>query len=175
MKRNLQNWLSTGIFLVIVLAIAYTIINIIMQKTVIEGDSMSPVLDDGDVVFTNIVTYNFNPPQIGDVVLIELKDGTRIVKRIGADQGKYVKIDSFGRLIVNDNVVQNDHGVGIIMEPGIAHESIHLGPEEYFVLGDNRNHSKDSRDPKIGVIKRSQLVGKVFYRIQPFEKMGAIE
>jgi len=175
MKRNLQNFLSAGIFLVIVLAIVYTIVNIIMQKTVVEGDSMSPALDDGDVVFTNIVTYNFNPPEVGDVVLIELNDGTRIIKRIVADQGKRVKVDSFGRLTVNDNVVQNDHGVGIIMEPGIARNEIQLNPEEYFVLGDNRNHSKDSRDPKIGVIKRSQLVGKVIYRIQPFDKMGTIE
>ena len=175
MKRNLQNWLSTGIFLVVVLAIAYTIVNIIMQKTVVEGDSMAPALDDGDVVFTNIVTYNFNPPQVDDVVLIELNDGTRIVKRIVADQGKIVKIDSFGRLVVNGYAVQNDHGVGIIMEPGIARNEIQLAPEEYFVLGDNRNHSKDSRDPKIGVIKRSQIVGKVIYRIQPFDKMGSIE
>ncbi len=175
MKRNLRRALSTGVFLVVVLLIVYMIINVIMQKTIIVGDSMAPTLEEGDAVFTNILTYNFNPPQVDDIVLIELKDGTRIVKRIVADQGDTVQVDGFGRLNVNGGVKQNDHGVGIIMDPGIAHDPVRLNAEDYFVLGDNRNSSIDSRNPSIGVIRRSQIVGKVIYRVAPFEKIGPVE
>ena len=61
-----------------------------------------------------------------------------------------------------------------MIEAGAASEPITLGEEEYFVLGDNRNHSLDSRDPSVGILKREDLIGRAWVRIYPFDKMGVI-
>ena len=61
-----------------------------------------------------------------------------------------------------------------MIEAGVASEPITLGEEEYFVLGDNRNHSLDSRDPSVGILKREDLIGRAWVRIYPFDKMGVI-
>ena len=60
------------------------------------------------------------------------------------------------------------------MSADLAAEPIQLGEDEYFVLGDNRNHSSDSRDPSVGVLKREDLIGRAWVRIYPFNKMGVI-
>lgn len=61
-----------------------------------------------------------------------------------------------------------------MIEAGTASEPITLGEDEYFVLGDNRNHSLDSRDPSVGILKREDLIGRAWVRIYPFDKMGVI-
>ena len=59
-------------------------------------------------------------------------------------------------------------------DAGIAAEPIELGEDEYFVLGDNRNHSSDSRVPNVGILKREDLVGRAWVRIWPFDEMGVV-
>ena len=61
-----------------------------------------------------------------------------------------------------------------MVNAGIAAEPITLGEDEYFVLGDNRNHSSDSREPSVGVLKRDQLIGRAWVRIYPFNKIGVV-
>ncbi len=175
MQRVLGKILKVSIFLLIVLVIVYLIVNLIMVKAVVEGDSMEPVLSDGDVVLCNKFTYSFNPPERYDIAVVPAKDGTHIVKRVIGLPGDDMTINNFGKVVVNDKTLDSDPGIGIIMDKGCLKDELTLETEEFFVMGDNRNSSIDSRSDKVGIIKRSQFIGKAVLRIYPFNKFGKIE
>ena len=71
--------------------------------------------------------------------------------------------------------LKENYGKEVIKDPGRAYEPITLGEDEYFVLGDNRNHSSDSRDPSVGILTRDDLIGRAWVRIYPFKTMGVIK
>ena len=80
-----------------------------------------------------------------------------------------------GYVYINGELLTSDiYGAELMEASGIASEPIILGEDEYFVLGDNRNHSSDSRDPSVGVLHRNDLMGRAWVRIYPFDKMGVI-
>ena len=80
-----------------------------------------------------------------------------------------------GYVYINGELLESDIYGAEPMESGqLADQPITLGADEYFVLGDNRNHSSDSRDPSVGVLKRSDLLGRAWVRIYPFDKIGFI-
>ena len=81
-----------------------------------------------------------------------------------------------GAVYINDELLESDiYGREPMNDPGIAAEPITLGEDEYFVLGDNRNNSSDSRSPSVGVLHREDLIGRAWVRIYPFSKMGVIK
>jgi len=175
MRRALSKVLKFSIFMLIVLAIAYLILNVVMVKAVVQGDSMEPILSDGDVVFCNRLTYSFNPPERYDIVVVPAKDGSYIVKRVMALPGNTIQINNFGKVEVNGQVLADDPGFGIIMDKGSIKDPLKLETEEFFVMGDNRNSSIDSRHSEVGIIKRSQFIGRVSFRIYPMDKIGLIK
>ena len=89
--------------------------------------------------------------------------------------GETVRI-SDGYVYINGECLVSDiYGAELIQNPQSAEEPITLGEDEYFVMGDNRNHSQDSRDPSVGVIRREDLIGRAWVRIYPFDKLGVIK
>lgn len=80
-----------------------------------------------------------------------------------------------GYVYINGEVLDENYGLEVMDDPGIAAEPIHTGRREYFVLGDNRNHSSDSRDPSVGVLHRDDIMGRAWIRIWPFDKFGVIK
>ena len=80
-----------------------------------------------------------------------------------------------GYVYINGEVLDENYGLEVMDDPGIAAEPITLGEDEYFVLGDNRNHSSDSRDPSVGVLHRDDIMGRAWIRIWPFDKFGVIK
>ena len=86
-----------------------------------------------------------------------------------------MQIDANGTIYINGEELEESYGREVIKEPGIAAEPITLGEGEYFVLGDNRNASSDSRDPSVGNIKREDIVGRAWLRIYPFSRFGFIK
>ena len=84
-------------------------------------------------------------------------------------------IDEEGTIYIDGEVLNENFGKEVIQDPGRAYETITLGEDEYFVLGDNRNNSSDSRDPVVGNIHRNELIGKAWMRIYPFNQMCIIK
>ncbi|MDE5866261.1 MAG: signal peptidase I, partial [Lachnospiraceae bacterium] len=97
------------------------------------------------------------------------------IKRIIGMPGETIYIDEEGNIYINDEILEEGYGKEVIENPGRAYEPITLGDDEYFVMGDNRNNSSDSRDPSVGNIKRENIIGRAWLRIWPFDKFGFIK
>lgn len=171
MKKEILSWI--GCFVVAVAA-ALFIVTFIGQRVEVDGQSMEPTLQDHDNLICDKLSYRFSDPERFDIVIIypdEEKDA-RWIKRIIGLPGEEVRIDTEGTIYINGEVLEESYGKEVIEDPGMAIEPIQLGENEYWVMGDNRNHSSDSR--VIGPVPRSRILGKAFVRIFPFHKIGLI-
>ncbi len=179
MKKIYKEILSIGIYLLVVLIAVYLVIIYVGQRTEVSGSSMEPTLKDGDNLIVDKISYRFNDPQRFDIIVFpfQYQKDTYYIKRIIGLPGETVQIDEEGRIYINGTILEESYGKEIIAEDrrGLASEPIVLGPDEYFVMGDNRNHSSDSRVPEVGNIKRSQIIGRAWVRIWPFSAFGFIK
>ena len=101
-------------------------------------------------------------------------ENTYYIKRIIGLPGETVQVID-GYMYINGKKLDEHYGAEVMEDPGIAAEPIKLGDDEYFVLGDNRNHSSDSRVASVGVLTRDMLIGRAWVRIYPFNKIGVIK
>ena len=175
-----DNWLGTLrdylVLIAIALSIAILFTRFIAIRSVVDGSSMNPTLTDRDNVLVNRVTYAFSEPQRFDIVVFELKNepGTFYIKRVIGLPGETVTIRD-GEVYINGARLEGDmYGNAPVRRPGRAAEGVTLGEGEYFVMGDNRNNSLDSRFNEPGSIQRHQLIGKVLLRIWPLSSFGVI-
>ena len=140
------------------------------------GDSMRPAVLDGDIVLVNRMIYDASKPKRGDIIVFKPngnENARSYIKRIIGLPGETVQIVG-SDIFINGQILEEDYGLEPIQYANRASEPITLGEDEYFVLGDNRNDSSDSRDPAVGNVKRSQIVGKAWLRIWPLNKIGFI-
>ena len=159
----------------IVLAATFLFITFVGQRTHVSGESMENTLDNGDQLIVDKITYRFKDPERFDIIVFPFhyKENTYYIKRIIGLPGETVQVMD-GEVYIDGAPLGEDYGAEPMEDPGIAAEPIQLGEDEYFVLGDNRNHSSDSRDPSVGVLKRDDLVGRAWIRIYPFDEMGFV-
>ena len=176
MKDTLKSVLNTSIYFLCVLICVFLIITFVGQRIEVVGESMSPTLSDGDFLLVDKLSYRFKDPGRFDIIVFPYKfeNNTNFIKRVVGLPGESIFIDETGKIYINGEILNEGYGKDIIENSGRAYEEIILGEDEYFVLGDNRNNSMDSRDPNIGNIKRQEIVGKALIRVFPFDKMGMI-
>lgn len=184
-KKLLKEILSTSIYLLIVLIITYLLIVFVVQRTVVNGSSMEPTLygtdaNDPDKVGDNLlvdkISYRFGDPQRFDIIVFPYRyTGEYFIKRIIGLPGETVRIDEEGNIYINGEILKEGYGKEIIAYAGRAEQEILLGEDEYFVLGDNRNNSKDSRDPSVGNISRDEIIGRAWLRIWPLNRFGILQ
>ena len=169
MKNILKEILSTSVYLLVVLLITYLIVNFVGQRTEVVGSSMESTLSDGDNLIVDKISYRFQDPERYDIIVFPFQyaKNTYYIKRIIGMPGETVRIDSDGVIYINDEELTEFHGKEIIADPGVARKEITLGNDEYFVLGDNRNNSTDSRDPSVGNIRKKDILGRAWLRIWP--------
>lgn len=177
MKKVLREIFNTSLYLLVVLCLTYLVIHFVGQRTQVSGSSMEPKLSDADNLIVDKITYKFKNPERFDIIVFpfKYKEDTYYIKRIIGLPGETVYIDDGGNIYINDELLDESYGKEIITDAGRAYTPITLGEDEYFVMGDNRNNSSDSRDPSVGNINREDIIGRAWLRIWPFSKFGLIK
>ena len=168
---------SMMFYLIFVVAATLLIIRFVGQRTEVSGHSMEDTLDDGDNLIVDKLTYRFRDPVRYDIIVFpyRYKEDTYYIKRIIGLPGEMVQITEEGNILINGEILEESYGREVMKSPGIAADPIILGEDEYFVLGDNRNASADSRDPSVGVISGKDIVGRAWLRIWPLNKFGILK
>ncbi|MEI3520874.1 signal peptidase I [Laedolimicola intestinihominis] len=172
----MRELLGMLVYVGIVLAITFLIITFVGQRTHVSGESMENTLDDGDQLIVDKLTYRFHDPERFDIIVFPFryKDNTYYIKRIIGLPGETVQIAD-GEIYINGEVLEESYGREVMQDAGLAAEPITLGDDEYFVLGDNRNYSSDSRDPSVALIHRKEIIGRAWLRIWPLDSFGILK
>ena len=146
------------------------------QQVSMVGDSMKPVLYNGDVVLVNRIIYNARTPKRGDIVVFKPKGNENdhyFTKRIVGLPGESVEIIE-NRIYIDGEKLDEEYETTDIDDVGIADEKIQLAGDEFFVLGDNRASSEDSRNADVGNVKRDYIYGKAWFVISPKKNFGFV-
>ena len=161
--------IAAVLILGIVLAVGYG------KITVMQEGSMDPTLNAGDVLLVNRMAYRFSTPKRGDIIVYKTGDDSKKasthIKRIIGLPGETVQI-SDGKILIDGKEYQEAGQFPEITNPGLASTTVTLESGQYFVLGDNRNNSEDSRYSDIGNVNKRYIVGKLWFTCSPFEKFG---
>lgn len=171
--KELLAWLA---MIAVVVAATYLVVTFVGQRTQVSGESMETTLSDGDHLIVDKIFYRFRDPERYDIVVFpyRLEENTYYIKRIIGLPGETVQIVD-GYVYINGVQLDEHYGNEIMEKPGIAAEPVTLGEDEYFVLGDNRNNSQDSRTASVGVIHRDEILGRAWVRIWPLSDFGVIK
>lgn len=147
---------------VVIVALALFLNCFVISLAVVDGDSMEPVLHDGEQVWIDRLSYRLGDPKRYDIVVFRYRyrDGRYYMKRIVGLPGETIQIID-GRVCVDGVFLNEDYGAEPIKKAKRANHPVTLGEDEYFVLGDNRNHSTDSRDSDVANVAIGQITGKV--------------
>lgn len=138
----------------------------------VEGPSMLPTLHSGERLVVERVTYLFRPPHRGEVIVFRYPLNPRefFVKRVVGLPGDRVAIRG-GYLWVNGQRLEEEYVNARALRP---FPEVQVPPDHYFVMGDNRNNSEDSRDPRVGFIPRELVVGRAIWRYWPVERITVL-
>ena len=161
----------------IVLAIAFVFVYYIGLRTSVVGSSMAPTLENKQEILVNRFIYSVSDPKPNDVVVF-LPNGNEkahyYVKRIIGVPGDTVQIKD-GAVYVNGGLFEEAVETAAILDAELAADEITLEEDEYFVLGDNRNNSEDSRYANIGNVKKEYIIGKAWFVVSPYSDFGFLE
>lgn len=142
--------------------------------TIVEGASMEATLHDEDSLYVDKIAYRFGKPKRFDIIVFQYDEDNYYIKRIIGLPGETVEIKD-GIIYINGNKLNENYGLENMDELNNTYDAVTIGEDEYYVLGDNRNHSTDSRSKDVGLVKKSQIIGKASYRIYPFDTFGKLK
>lgn len=174
-KTDIRAVLEMILYFALVAGITFLIIHFVGQRTVVNGVSMQPTLSDGDNLIVDKLSYRFRNPDRFDIIVFPQGDGRYFIKRIIGLPGENVRIDEDGSIYIDGEKLSESYGKEVIQDPGLAKDGIELGADEYFVLGDNRNDSMDSRMAEVGPIVGERIMGRAWLRIYPFDQIGFLK
>ena len=165
--RRILHFLVLAAEILVVVAAAYLVIRLFATQVTMTEDSMEPQIGVSDSLLIDKLTYKLKSPQAGDVIAFLPSgnlSGRYSIKRVIAVPGQTVVIKS-GIVYVNNKAYTAPVETTSIDDAGLASNTITLGKDEYFVLGDNRDVSEDSRYQSVGNVLRSQIRGKIWFDV----------
>jgi len=167
----------TLIFQIAVAVVFGALVAIVMFRMVtMQESSMEPSIHVGDRYFVNQLAYRFGEPARGDIIVFKTNgsdDAALHISRVIGLPGETVRISN-GRIYINEELYLENGTLPAISNPGLAGVGTDLEAEEYFVLGDNRNNSEDSRYSDIGKVKKRYIIGKIWFQVYPFQEIGFV-
>ena len=171
--RALFRWIF-GLIVAFLLGALFAVM--FFQSVTLQESAMEPTLGVGDRFFINRLAYHISEPKRGDIIVYKTNgsdDAALHIHRVVALPGETVQIVG-GRVLINGGNLKETGDYPSISNAGLASSPLTLESDQYFVLGDNRNNSEDSRYGDIGVINGKYIVGKLWFRIAPVNKMGFV-
>ena len=173
-KEILRGILGLLVCIAAALLISVLITHFVAHHTHVEGSSMESSLHDGDEIIVEKVSYYMHDPERYDIIVFPFSDNVYYIKRIIGLPGETIQIKD-GKIYIDGVQLWEQYGNEQIKDAGLAKEEIVLGKDEYFVLGDNRNSSIDSRKAEVGTVKRSEIIGKAWLKFYPFSDFGFLQ
>jgi signal peptidase I len=178
-KSIIHEMVGTVVYFAAIFLAVFLVVNYVGQRTEVNGDSMLNTLESGDNLIIDKISYRFSDPQRFDIVVFPCVNDnyTDYIKRIIGLPGETIWIDGEGQIYIDGEVIDDPYGREVIWTEnrGRASEPITLGENEYFVMGDNRNMSQDSRSEIVGNVDGDLFLGKVWIRIWPLDKFGSVD
>ena len=170
--------IGTVLYFVFIIVAVWFAVTYIGQRTEVSGNSMYDTLEHEDNLWIDKISYRFKDPERFDIIVFPYHDSeVYYIKRIIGLPGERIRIEEDGTIFVNNEPLEEKYGYETISPTmiGRAKNNIILGEDEYFVMGDNRNDSEDSRFESVGNIHKDRIIGKAVFRIWPLSKFGKIE
>ena len=176
-EKKIRELLGWGLYIVVLICAVHLVTTYVGQRTVVAGDSMMNTLHDKDNLIIDKVSYRLRDPKRYEIIVFPYRyaEETFYIKRIIGLPGETVQIKD-GYVYINEQKLEESFGREVIRADryGQAADPITLGEDEYFVLGDNRNESADSRETSVGILKREELIGRAWVRIWPLDGFGSL-
>lgn len=183
-EERMRDCIRTLLFFLLALAVCLFARTYVARLTLVSGSSMNDTLQDNNWVITEKLSYTFFEPKRFDIILFPYTDSRGnteyLVKRIIALPGETIEIRD-GQIYINDELLDDPYAKEPWSYAGVAGTLQVMGDDEYFVMGDNRNDSTDSRamdvygEPLLGPVHRNDIVGKVWLRLTPINKFGFVD
>jgi signal peptidase I len=186
--------IKTILYIATIVVLVFLILTFVGNRSEVIGHSMESTLHDGESVWLDKLTYRFKDPERFDIIVFPyLNSDTYYIKRIIGLPGETVYIapdgtiyigteetiyiDENGVLCNEAQPLEESYGNEVIEEDmrGLAAEPFTLGDDEYFVMGDNRNNSQDSRYEEVGAVSKDMIEGKAVFRLWPLSEFGKID
>ena len=176
-RKIITGILITLIEIAIVVLAAFLIVRYGLERMTMSGNGMEPTVKDDDSILINKMSYKLHSVKRNDVVVLRQNGSEHnyyVVQRVIGLPGEKVKITN-GEVYIDGKVLDEKYDFPLMKNGGLALDEITLDDDEYFVLGDNRNDSLDSRSTDIGFINENKVLGKVVFRFYPFDKIEIIK
>jgi signal peptidase I len=177
-KSGVRSLLYDLLFYAILIFICiYILPNYVLQRTIVDGTSMENTLHNGDHLYVEKISYHFDMLKRFDIIVFYPYGRDKdeyYVKRIIGMPGETIQIIG-SNIYINGKVLHENYGKDPIDDPGRAAEPITLGKDEYFVMGDNRAISMDSRSERVRNVSKKNIGGRVIFRVSPLSKFGPIK